>query len=327
MLDALAKALQLTGAEREHLAGLAGQILPDAHREHERIPDEARALLDRLGTIPAYIVNSRQDIVAWNRAAAALITDFGLVAPAERNAVRLALRLAGTLCNAAPATEATFARQSASQLRTAVVKHPADRALAELINEFAAHDADFAAGWRDHDVRPIPAVRKRVNHPVLGELELDRSALELAAQVRAEPGWVVLRASGFMQNFLRPHPLGERIHRLGEIRTAAGDGKVGWIDVRDIAASAAALLGDPEVRVAGDDYLLTGPESLSYGDTAEAITAHAAAGSGCGGSSGPSRPRLTGPPACPPSSPPPSRPSRTGSGAGGKTASARRCST
>lgn len=100
------------------------------------------------------------------------------------------------------------------------------------------------------------------------------SALELAAQVRAEPGWVVLRASGFMQNFLRPHPLGERIHRLGEIRTAAGDGKVGWIDVRDVAASAAALLGDPEVRAVGDDFLLTGPEGLSYGDTAAAITAH-----------------------------------------------------
>jgi uncharacterized protein YbjT (DUF2867 family) len=100
------------------------------------------------------------------------------------------------------------------------------------------------------------------------------SALELAAQVRAEPGWVVLRASGFMQNFLRPHPLGDRIHRLGEIRTAAGDGRVGWIDVRDIAASAAALLEDPEVRAEDGDFLLTGPESLSYGDTAEAITVH-----------------------------------------------------
>ncbi|MFI6631141.1 helix-turn-helix transcriptional regulator [Nonomuraea fuscirosea] len=194
VLDALATALQLTGAEREHLAGLAGQILPRAHRERERIPAEARALLDRLGAIPAYVVNSRQDIVAWNRAAVALITDFGLVPPGERNAVRLALRLAGTLCAAAPEAEATFARQSASQLRTAVLKHPADRALAELINEFAAHDADFAAGWRDHDVRPITAVRKRVNHPALGELELERTTLlfpgagHTLVMYTAEPG-------------------------------------------------------------------------------------------------------------------------------------------
>ncbi|QWF76821.1 NAD(P)H-binding protein [Amycolatopsis sp. CA-230715] len=98
------------------------------------------------------------------------------------------------------------------------------------------------------------------------------SALELAAQVRAQPGWVVLRASGFMQNFLSPHPLGERIRRHGEIRTAAGDGRLGWIDARDIAAAAFALLTGP-----GDqqrDYLLTGPKALSYPDAAAIITAH-----------------------------------------------------
>ncbi|MFI0419977.1 hypothetical protein [Spongiactinospora sp. 9N601] len=61
-------------------------------------------------------------------------------------------------------------------------------------------------------------------------------ALELAARVRARPGWVVLRPSGFMQNFLRPHPLGALIRRPGEIRTASGDGRLGWIDARDSAA-------------------------------------------------------------------------------------------
>ncbi|MCP2164841.1 NAD(P)H-binding protein [Goodfellowiella coeruleoviolacea] len=101
------------------------------------------------------------------------------------------------------------------------------------------------------------------------------SALEMAARVRAQPGWVVLRASGFMQNFLRPHPVGERIRRDGEIRTAAGAGRVGWIDARDIAAAAAALLADPGAAP-GDqrDYLLTGPKALSYQDAAATITAH-----------------------------------------------------
>jgi hypothetical protein len=56
------------------------------------------------------------------------------------------------------------------------------------------------------------------------------------------PAGVVPRASGFMQNFLSTHPLGERIRRDGEIRTAAGDGRVGWIDARNIAATAAAAL-------------------------------------------------------------------------------------
>jgi uncharacterized protein YbjT (DUF2867 family) len=100
------------------------------------------------------------------------------------------------------------------------------------------------------------------------------SALEMAERVRARPGGVVLRASGFMQNFLSPHPVGERILRHGEIRTAAGEGGVGWIDARDIAAAASALLADPGVDPGSRrDYLLTGPQALSYRDAAAVITA------------------------------------------------------
>ncbi|WP_413804786.1 NAD(P)H-binding protein [Streptomyces sp. OE57] len=101
------------------------------------------------------------------------------------------------------------------------------------------------------------------------------SALELAARVRARPGWVVLRASGFMQNFLSPHPVGERIRRYGEIRTAAGDGRVGWIDARDIAAAASALLADPGVEPSDQrDHLLTGPKAMSLQEVAAIITSH-----------------------------------------------------
>jgi uncharacterized protein YbjT (DUF2867 family) len=100
-------------------------------------------------------------------------------------------------------------------------------------------------------------------------------APELAARVRARPGWVVLRPSGFMQNFLSPHLMGERIRRHGEIRTASGAGRLGWIDARDIAAAASALLADPEDHSRDQqDYLLTGPKALSYRDAAAIITAH-----------------------------------------------------
>ncbi|MBQ0926778.1 NAD(P)H-binding protein [Saccharopolyspora endophytica] len=99
------------------------------------------------------------------------------------------------------------------------------------------------------------------------------SALDMADAVRAEPGWVVLRASAFMQNFLSPHPVGERIRRHGEIRTAAADGRVGWIDAHDIAAAAFALLRPGAERAGQSDYLLTGPKALSYRDAAAIITA------------------------------------------------------
>ncbi len=95
--------------------------------------------------------------------------------------------------------------------------------------------------------------------------------LELAALVRAEPGWLVLSPSGFMQNFLRPHPVGTAIRDHGEIATAAGSGRMAWIDARDVAASAAAALTQPLDEQLRDDYVLTGPRALNSTDAATII--------------------------------------------------------
>jgi transcriptional regulator with XRE-family HTH domain len=195
VLAALGTAMRLTAAEREHLARLAGQILPDrTNADRQPVPADARRLLDRLGSIPAYLLDERQDVVAWNRAAAALIIDFALLPPAERNAMRLSLRLGDTLCSAPAGTEGEFVRQSAAQLRAAGARYPADRGLGELVNELAAHSPDFVASWRDHDVRPVPTLRKHLHHPQLGELELERQTLLLPGSdlqlvmYTAEPG-------------------------------------------------------------------------------------------------------------------------------------------
>lgn len=98
--------------------------------------------------------------------------------------------------------------------------------------------------------------------------------LELAARVAAEPGWLVLSPSGFMQNFLRPHPLGTAIHDTGTIPTSAGRAKLGWIDARDVSATAAAALTAPLLHEdLRDDYILTGPRALSYDEAATVISA------------------------------------------------------
>ncbi|WP_346777043.1 NAD(P)H-binding protein [Streptomyces sp. HNM0575] len=107
---------------------------------------------------------------------------------------------------------------------------------------------------------------------------LQPRAPELAARVRDQSGGIVLRPSGFMQNFLSPHPVGRQILRDGEIRTASGAGRMGWIDLRDIAACAAALLLADRAAPQADqrDYLLTGPRTLSYVEAAAIISATAA---------------------------------------------------
>lgn len=80
------------------------------------------------------------------------------------------------------------------------------------------------------------------------------------------PEWAVLRPSWFMQNFSNNHVQGESIRTRGEIVSATGTGRVGFIDARDIARVATtALTCDTAMN---REAILTGPEALSYDDVA-----------------------------------------------------------
>ncbi|SNT11117.1 Uncharacterized conserved protein YbjT, contains NAD(P)-binding and DUF2867 domains [Asanoa hainanensis] len=73
--------------------------------------------------------------------------------------------------------------------------------------------------------------------------------------------WTILRPSHFMQNLFGS--VGD-----GELNGLIGESKVGFIDIRDIAAVAAEILQRPEPHT-GKIYTLTGPESLSLYEVAE----------------------------------------------------------
>ncbi|GAA2086040.1 NAD(P)H-binding protein [Streptomyces albiaxialis] len=82
--------------------------------------------------------------------------------------------------------------------------------------------------------------------------------------------WAVLRPSWFMQNFTGDHLQAESVRAHGEIVSATGSGRVGFIDADDIAAVAAHALTVPEPP--NTDWILTGPEALSYDDIARTLT-------------------------------------------------------
>jgi uncharacterized protein YbjT (DUF2867 family) len=91
---------------------------------------------------------------------------------------------------------------------------------------------------------------------------------------RALPGvfdeWAVLRPSWFMQNFTGTHVHARTIRESGTILTAAGSGRVGFIDADDIAAVAVHALTD--ARPPNTDWVLTGPQALGYDDIAAIVT-------------------------------------------------------
>jgi uncharacterized protein YbjT (DUF2867 family) len=78
--------------------------------------------------------------------------------------------------------------------------------------------------------------------------------------------WTILRPHVFMQNFLDIAPT---IARDQKIRAASGEGKIPFIDARDIAAVAALTLTSAGHE--GKKYVLTGPEALSYREVAKIL--------------------------------------------------------
>lgn len=80
--------------------------------------------------------------------------------------------------------------------------------------------------------------------------------------------YTILRPTGFMQNFVNYDA--PRIAATGVIRAPLGDARVSWIDVRDIAATAAAVLCEDGHE--GRIYDLSGPESLSNLDVAAKLS-------------------------------------------------------
>lgn len=81
--------------------------------------------------------------------------------------------------------------------------------------------------------------------------------------------WTILRPHWFMQNLL--NEAGD-ISALGAFSLNAGDGRLGMIDVRDIAEFAARVLTDASQQHDGKIYTPTGPQAVSFADVAERLT-------------------------------------------------------
>ncbi len=81
-------------------------------------------------------------------------------------------------------------------------------------------------------------------------------------------GYTLLRNNAYMQNFLMLAPA---IATTSSFGSSTGDGRVGMVDTRDVAAVAAGIAASPAAHK-GNTYWPTGPESLSYAGAAEVFS-------------------------------------------------------
>jgi transcriptional regulator with XRE-family HTH domain len=188
VLNRIARALMLTDVEREHLFLLGLGRPPEVrYQASEGVTPRLQRVLDALELSPALVKTSTWDVVAWNRAAAAVLTDYAKLPPAERNILRL------LFCNrrvrdAQPDWDGV-ARFVVAAFRAEAARSGAAERVKDLVDELSRESAEFAAMWRDNDVRSYGEGTKDLRHPKVGLIALEYSAL--AVDGRPDLGMIV----------------------------------------------------------------------------------------------------------------------------------------
>ncbi|MER7345749.1 helix-turn-helix transcriptional regulator [Streptomyces aurantiacus] len=182
VLDAVARVLRLDDAERAHLGHLTRALRHPASTPPAPQPVRAgvEVLLAALDEVPAYVVGRRLDILASNRPARALFTDFDAL-PAERRNVAWLHFLDPGVRGLYPDREAweETARDTVAALRMDLGRHPCDDRLCDLLGELSVRSEEFSLLWAEQLVREHSHGVERLRHPVAGELTLRRETLRL----------------------------------------------------------------------------------------------------------------------------------------------------
>jgi len=188
VLDRIAKGLMLTEPEREHLFLLGLGRPPEVrYKSTDTVTPRLQRVLDAFEISPAIIKNLTWDVIAWNRAAAVLFTDYAKVPREQRNILRLMFGSQRTR-NVQHEWE-SVARAVVAGFRIDVARAGATEQVSQLIDELSAISPEFSAYWQDNEVIAHTEGVKRLNHPKGGLLELEFSSF--AVEGRPELSMIV----------------------------------------------------------------------------------------------------------------------------------------
>jgi len=175
VLDRIARAMMLTDAEREHLFLLGLGRPPEArYQAPDGITPRLQHVLDTLEYSPAFVRTATWDVIAWNKAAAAVLTDYSKLQDGQRNVLRLMFR--DSQVRAAQSNWHGVARYVVASFRADVARAGAARNVQSLVDELCATSAEFAAMWADNDVQGHGDGTKTLHHPIAGPLTMEFSA-------------------------------------------------------------------------------------------------------------------------------------------------------
>ena len=175
VLDRIAGGLMLTEPEREHLFMLGLGRPPEVrYKPVEGVTPRLQRLLDSLEVSPALIKTATWEVVAWNRAAAVVLTDYSKLPPGGRNILRLVFL--DPRVREAQHDWQGLARFVVGAFRADAARAGAVSEVTQLVDELCRASFEFKTLWRENDVLVHGEGVKCLNHPKLGPIELEYSA-------------------------------------------------------------------------------------------------------------------------------------------------------
>ncbi|XVQ86934.1 helix-turn-helix transcriptional regulator [Microbispora siamensis] len=194
VVEALARALRLSGTERAHLFRLAGLASPGQETVPTHITPSVLRLLDRLTGTPVAVFDACWTLLLANPPYAALMGDPSEPRGDQRNAVWRHFLGPGSRTRHTAESLRAFETVLVADLRAAAGRYPGDQRLRRLVADLRANSERFAELWDSGAVGRHEAARKIIDHPDAGPLTLDCDVLTVAgADLRimvytAEPG-------------------------------------------------------------------------------------------------------------------------------------------
>lgn len=177
VLTALARALRLSDAERNHLFVLAGEVEPSPGRVSAYIPPGVQRIVDQLEGAALCVTDAAWTVITWNPMFAALIGDFSPWQGRWRNIVYRHFVAPGDRVVMTPEQQQNFRNAMVTDLRASLARYPRDPDLQALIEELRAGYDDFAQLWDRPVVGFHQSERKTIRHPDVGTFDIDCDVL------------------------------------------------------------------------------------------------------------------------------------------------------
>ncbi|MEV0623239.1 helix-turn-helix transcriptional regulator [Nonomuraea sp. NPDC050404] len=216
IVEALVRVLQLDLAEREHLTDLLARPTPArrAPTAPQRVRPGLHLMLQTLEHVPAFILGRRTDVLAANRLARAVLTDFDALPVPQRNLARY--YLLDPEARERVGDWPRIAAETVAMLRLEAGRHPDDRRLADLVGELTLRSPEFTTWWNDHRVLRRTHGAKHYRHPVVGDLHFAYESFQPPGDpdqtlcvYNAEPGSPTATALRLLSSWTAPAHSGQ----------------------------------------------------------------------------------------------------------------------